>query len=41
MGNVVDFKSAESLDRRAQHLTEAELDRLRELLTATAGDGEH
>lgn len=40
MGNVVDYVSAESLDRMTQHLTEAELARLRELLSAMTEDGE-
>lgn len=31
MGNVVDFVKVESLDRRAQQLTQAELDLLDEL----------
>ncbi|SEG99238.1 hypothetical protein SAMN05444920_112310 [Nonomuraea solani] len=38
MGNVVDYVCAESLDRRSQQLTQAELDRLGELMTA--GDDE-
>ncbi|MFG1704134.1 hypothetical protein ACFLIM_13170 [Nonomuraea sp. M3C6] len=40
MGNVVDFRSVESLDRRTQHLTQAELDRLEGLLSAMTDDGE-
>ncbi|MBB5779136.1 hypothetical protein HD596_005892 [Nonomuraea jabiensis] len=39
MGGGADFGAVESLDRETQHLTQAELDRLRELLTATTGDG--
>ncbi|MDX3104145.1 hypothetical protein [Nonomuraea angiospora] len=39
MGNVVDYIVTESLDRETQHLTQAELDRLGELLSATTGDG--
>ncbi|MFC5825614.1 hypothetical protein [Nonomuraea insulae] len=31
MGDIIDFVSAVSLDRRGQQLTEAELDRLEEL----------
>ncbi|WP_276615362.1 hypothetical protein [Nonomuraea basaltis] len=40
MGNVVDYVMPASLDRRTQHLTQAELDRLEELLSAMSGDGE-
>jgi hypothetical protein len=40
MGNVVDYVVVESLDRRAQQLTQAELDRLKELSSAMTGDGE-
>ncbi|GAA4990139.1 hypothetical protein HD597_007973 [Nonomuraea thailandensis] len=39
MGNVIDYVSVASLDRRSQHLTEAEADHLEEL-TAAAGDEE-
>lgn len=39
MGNVVDYIVTDSLDRATQHLTQAELDRLGELLSATTGDG--
>ncbi|MFI6740646.1 hypothetical protein ACIBI9_47655 [Nonomuraea sp. NPDC050451] len=39
MGNVVDYIATETLDRETQHLTQAELDRLSELLSATTGDG--
>jgi hypothetical protein len=39
MGNVVDYISAESLNRRTQYLTQAELDRLKELLSAMTDDG--
>ncbi|MFI7633255.1 hypothetical protein [Nonomuraea sp. NPDC049400] len=41
MGNRVDFRTPGSLDRRAQQLTRAELDRLEELLTAMTDDDEH
>lgn len=34
MGNVVDYVSVTSLDRRSQQLTQAELDRLEELAAA-------
>ncbi|GAA5037599.1 hypothetical protein GCM10023259_001280 [Thermocatellispora tengchongensis] len=40
MGNVVDYIPVESLDRWNQHLTQAELDRLEELLSAMADDEE-
>ncbi|MFI7700536.1 hypothetical protein [Nonomuraea sp. NPDC049480] len=40
MGNVVDYLSADSLDRAAQHLTQAELDLLEKLLSATTEDGD-
>jgi len=40
MGNVVDYASVESLDKRTQQLTQAELDRLEELSFAMTGDGE-
>jgi hypothetical protein len=36
MGNVVDFRKCESLDRDRQRLTGPELERLEELLGATA-----
>ncbi|WP_283137785.1 hypothetical protein [Rhizohabitans arisaemae] len=39
MGNVVDYVKAESLDRGAQQLTQAELERLEELLSPMTGDG--
>ncbi|GII96782.1 hypothetical protein [Sinosporangium siamense] len=39
MGNFVDYISVESLDRRAQHLTQAEHERLAELLSTMTGDG--
>ncbi|MFI0419682.1 hypothetical protein [Spongiactinospora sp. 9N601] len=34
MGKVVDYIPAESLDRRTQHLTQAEIDILADLLAA-------
>ncbi|MDF5757266.1 hypothetical protein P3X83_32110 [Spongiactinospora sp. TRM90649] len=40
MGNVVDYIRVESLDRQAQHLTQAELDLLADLLAARPADGE-
>lgn len=40
MGNVVDFRKCESLDRRHQELTEPERERLGELLRAAGGPGE-
>ncbi|WP_327588199.1 hypothetical protein OHA25_15140 [Nonomuraea sp. NBC_00507] len=42
MGNIVDYITPppELLERRAQHLTPAELDRLHELLSALIEDGE-
>jgi hypothetical protein len=36
MGNVVDFRKCESLDRGRQRLTEPECERLAELLRAAA-----
>ncbi|GAA3592281.1 hypothetical protein GCM10022419_088940 [Nonomuraea rosea] len=39
MGNLVDYVTAESLDKAAQCLTQAELDRLAEL-SPRAEDGE-
>lgn len=36
MGNVVDFRKCESLDRRRQELTEAEREQLEELFRAAA-----
>ncbi|WP_281200162.1 hypothetical protein [Nonomuraea candida] len=38
MGNVVDYVTVESLDRRTQQLTPAELDRLAEMRPATPDD---
>ncbi|ACZ87969.1 hypothetical protein [Streptosporangium roseum] len=40
MGNIVDYITPppETLDRKTQHLTRAELDRLRELLAAEDGE---
>jgi hypothetical protein len=35
MGNVVDFKKCESLDRNRQQLTDDERERLEELVRAT------
>ncbi|MEO3876479.1 hypothetical protein ABGB18_47595 [Nonomuraea sp. B12E4] len=40
MGNVVDYLKVESLDSREQRLTRAELNRLKELLSAMPGDSE-
>ncbi|MEV4176778.1 hypothetical protein [Nonomuraea sp. NPDC049709] len=40
MGRNVDFVSVESLDRRAQQLTRAELERLEELSPTMTGDDE-
>lgn len=42
MGNVVDYVTLppETLDRKTQRLTRAELDRLQDLLSATVEDGE-
>jgi hypothetical protein len=38
MGNVVDYVSVASLDRRSQQLTQAELDCLEELTAAEDGE---
>jgi len=40
MGNVVDYIPAESLDRWAQELTLAELERLEEFLTGMTRESE-
>ena len=39
MGHIVDFSTAESLDRSAQELTGAERERLEEFLQETNGEG--
>jgi hypothetical protein len=41
MGNKVDFKKCESLDRRHQELTEPEREQLEELLRAAASRSGH
>lgn len=38
MGNVIDFRKCESLDRGRQRLTEPERERLEELLRAAGED---